>query len=206
LDLIATRFSEVDSKLTSLQADFKQVVSIAGSASSQHVVGDVRFKKPDYLYLTHTMPENQTIVSDGSFLWVHRCATNQVIQTRLATWKKNELVSKGFLDLGTSAELLKRYEAVLSSVSAPDSQGYRSFTLTLTPKSDGKSAQKDASFSLMIMSSTKDFFPSQATLRVGETTIQSTFERIRFNPLFAETQFRFTIPTGADVYKTPDKP
>jgi outer membrane lipoprotein carrier protein len=205
LELIAARFAELDGRMTSLKADFGQFVRVEGASSVQQVEGDVLFRKPDLMRLTHRLPEPQTVVSDGTWLWVYRTSTNQVIQTRLESWRKNEPLAKGLLDFGRSADLLKRYAAVVSTVSAPGADGYRTFVVTLTPK-PAEHASGDADFTLTLKASTRDYFPFEAELRVGRASIRSTFKNVRLNPALPEETFRFTPPAGADVFASPSTP
>jgi outer membrane lipoprotein carrier protein len=205
LDLIAARFADVDGKISTLGADFSQFVKLEGTDTVQEVEGNVLFKKPDLMRLTHRLPEKQTVVSDGTMLWVYRPSTNQVIQTRLDAWRKSEPLAKGLLDFGRSADLLKRYVAVLSTVSAPGADGYRTFVVTLTPKPSER-ASGDADFTLTLKASTKNFFPYEASLRVGRASIRSTFANVRLNPELTDDSFRFTPPAGADVFTSPSKP
>lgn len=202
LELVATRFAELDARMNALRADFSQFVRLEGSDTVQQVEGDVLFKKPDLLRLSHRLPEKQTVVSDGQWLWVYRPGTNQVIQTRLDAWRKSEPLAKGLLDFGRSADLLKRYAAVLSTVSAPGPDGYRVFTLSLTPK-PAERAAGDADFTLTLKASTRDFFPYEAGLRVGRAVIRSTFANVRLNPELPGDSFRFSPPAGADVFSSP---
>lgn len=205
LDLIAARFGEVDGRMKTMSAEFRQFVRMDGSDTVQQVEGDVLFKKPDLMRLNHRLPEKQTVVSDGVFLWVYRPSTDQVIQTRLDAWRKKEPLAKGLLDFGRSADLLKRYAAELSTVSAPGDGGYRTFVVTLTPKPSDRAAS-DADFTLTLKASTKDYFPYEATLKVGRASIRSTFERVRINPELPDGTFRFSPPPGADVFSTPEQP
>ena len=205
LDVIAARFAELDGKMVTLRADFSQFARMDGSDTVQQVEGDVLFKKPDLMRLTHRLPEKQTVVSDGSWLWVYRPSTNQVIQTNLDAWRKNEPLAKGLLDFGRSADLLKRYAAAISTVSAPGADGYRTFIVALTPKPADR-ASADADFTLTLKASTRDFFPYETALRVGRATIRSTFANVRLNPDLPDESFRFTPPAGADVFTSPSRP
>jgi outer membrane lipoprotein carrier protein len=205
LNVIAARFGELDAKMNTLKADFTQFARMEGSDTVQEVAGDVLFKKPDLLRLTHRLPEKQTVVSDGTWLWVYRPSTNQVIQKRLDDWRKSEPLAKGLLDFGRSAELLKRYDAALSTVSAPAPDGYRTFVLTLKPKSSER-ASGNADFTLTLKASTRDFFPYEASLNVGRASIRSTFSNVRLNPALPDDSFHFTPPAGADVFAAPTQP
>jgi outer membrane lipoprotein carrier protein len=205
IDLIEARFAQLDGRINTLRADFSQFARMDGSDTVQQVEGDVLFKKPDLMRLTHRLPEKQTVVSDGTWLWVYRPSTNQVIQTRLDAWRKNEPLAKGLLDFGHSADLLKRYAAAVSTVSAPGTDGYRTFIIVLTPKPE-EHAAGDADFTLTMKASTKDFFPYETALRVGRASIRSTFANVRLNPELPDESFRFTPPAGADVFTAPSRP
>lgn len=202
LQLIAQRFAETDAKIVTLKAAFRQTVRMDGSDVVQTVEGDIIFKKPDLLRLTHRIPEAQTVVSDGTWLWVYRNSTNQVIQSRLEAWRKAEPLAQGLLDFGKSADLLERYSAAITTVSAPGADGHRTFTLTLKPKTAPKNADSD--FVLTLKASTRDFFPGDATLSVGRAVIRSLFESVRLNPEVPEKTFQFTPPADADLFKSPE--
>lgn len=196
---VAERFKKFDDSLKALKADVRQFVRLEGSDTVQSVEGTVTFKKPDLLRLVHRAPEPQTVVSDGTWLWVHRRSTNQVIQTRLDAWRKSEPLAQGLLDFGRSADLLSRYDASISSVSAPGADGHRRFEVTLRPKEKGKDAPD---FELTLKASTKDYFPGEAVLRVGRARIRSLFENVRFNPELPAAEFQFSPPQDADVFQS----
>lgn len=204
LEQIGLRFAETDAKIETLKASFRQSVRMEGSDVVQTVEGDVLFKKPDLLRLTHRIPEPQTIVSDGTYLWVYRNSTNQVIQTRLEAWRKSEPLAQGLLDFGKSADMLSRYDTSLTTVSAPGADGHRIFTLTLKPKAEDKKKGEDSDFVLTLRASTKDFFPGDATLTVGRASIRSRFEDVRLNPAIPAAEFKFTPPPDADLFKSPE--
>ena len=201
LELISAKFAETDAAIKTLKTGFRQFVRLEGSDTVQTVEGDVLFKKPDLIRLTHKIPEPQTVVSDGTWLWVHRASTNQVIKTKLEAWRKSEPLAQGLLDFGKSADLLQRYKTELSTVSAPGVDGHRVFTLTLKPK---EKAKDDADFTLTLKASTKDFFPADASLRVGKASIRSVFEGARLNPELPDDAFQFTPPITADLFTTPE--
>lgn len=197
--LVAERFKKFDDGLRTLRADLRQFVRLEGSDTVQSVEGTVSFQKPDLLRLEHRLPEPQTVVSDGVWLWVHRRSTKQVIQTRLESWRRNEPLAQGLLDFGKSADLLARYDASISTVSAPGPDGHRVFEVKLKPKQRDKDG---ADFELTLKASTKDYFPAEASLRVGRARIRSLFEKVRYNPELPAGEFRFSPPPDADVFQS----
>ncbi|MEK7232832.1 MAG: outer membrane lipoprotein carrier protein LolA [Elusimicrobiota bacterium] len=203
LELITRKFAETDAKINTLKAIFHQSVRMEGSDVVQTVEGDVVFKKPDLLRLTHRIPEPQTVVSDGAWLWVYRNSTNQVIQSRLDAWRRSEPLAQGLLDFGKSADLLTRYAAAITTVTSMGADGHRSFTLTLRPKTTNTTGEA-AEFVLTLKASTKDFFPGEATLRVGRAVIRSLFADVRLNAELSAETFKFTPPPDADLFKSPE--
>jgi outer membrane lipoprotein carrier protein len=200
--VVAEHFKKFDDSLKTLKADVRQFVRLEGSDTVQSVEGTVTFKKPDLLRLVHRVPEPQTVVSDGTWLWVHRHSTKQVIQTRLDAWRRSEPLAQGLLDFGKSADLLARYDASVSSVSAPGADGHRLVEVTLRPKEKGKD---QADFALTLKASTKDWFPAEASLRVGRAKIRSLFENVRYNPELPAAEFQFSPPQDADVFQSHER-
>lgn len=200
---VAARFAETDAKILTLTTSFRQFVRLDGSDTVQSVEGDVVFKKPDFMRLTHRVPEPQTVVSDGTWLWVYRKSTNQVIKTRLEAWRKSEPLAQGLFDFGRSADLLARYKTEIATVSAAGADGHRAFVLTLRPRPEGKDGE-GADFVLSLKSDTRHYFPHEATLRVGRAQVRSLFTDVRLNPEISEEAFRFAPPADADLFQSPE--
>jgi outer membrane lipoprotein-sorting protein len=195
--MVVERFEALDASLKSLTCDFRQYVRWDESGTTQEVNGTLEYQKPDKLHLEHKLPEPQTIVSDGVLLWIWRRSTNQVIETRLAEWKKSEPMAQGLLDFGRYADMLKKYDVSVSSVSdAPEAgAGQKRFALVLRPK------DKSQDFSLRMNMTTRDFFPMDTELRVGSVSVHSVFSKIRYNPAIAAARFEFKPPPDADVFQ-----
>ena len=193
--LVLERFEDFDRRMTALTAKFRQTVRLDESGSVQNVEGEVEFLKPSRLRLERLRPERQTIVSDGSLLWAYNRDNNQVIKTSLSEWKKSEPLAQGLLDFGNYGGLIKRYDVAVSTVGAADRDGHRRFELRLKPR------DKTAEFLLDLILSTRDFFPYEARMKVGQISISSRFDAVRLNPGLEEARFRFTPPAGTDVFE-----
>ena len=194
--LIVERFEGLDQSMKSLSADFRQTVRWEQTGMSQSVVGTLEFRKPDLLRLQHKQPEAQTLVSDGTWLWIYRESTNQAIKTSFSEWKKSEPMAQGLLDFGNYAGLLRTYDVSIATMSAPGPDGHRSLTLSLKPHNTASG--KD--FRLYLTMSTRDFFPADTELRAGGAVVASHFSNIRYNSILPDTRFQFTPPPGADVF------
>lgn len=197
VDLVLARFEEFDKGLETLAADFRQVVRWdEGGGAPQTLEGSLEFMAPNRLRIEHRLPEPQTLVADGKWLWIWRKSTNQVIRTSLEEWKKSEPLAQGLLDFGRYAELLRRYDVAIATVSAPGADGHREASVRLKPKE----APKQGDFVLILKLSTEDFFPRETEMGVGEVTIACRFSSLRRNPPIKPARFRFSPPPGADVF------
>lgn len=194
-ELILRRFEEFDARMTTLSAGFRQFVRWDDSGLTQSVEGELEYRKPDRLRLEYRLPEAQTIVADGTWLWVWRRSTNQVVQARFEEWRKSEPAVEALLSFGGYAKLAKNYEVTVASLSAPGADGHRLVTAQLRPR------EKGAQFLLTLKFSTRDFFPADAELRAGAVSIRSLFDKVRLNPDLPGERFQFTVPKGADVFQ-----
>ncbi len=201
--LILERFERFDRDLRTLSAAFRQTVHSEDTGQTQAVAGTLAYGKKDHLRIEHRTPEAQTLVCDGSRVWVWRQANGQVIRTKLAEWKRSQPLAQGLLDFGNYAELLKRYAVTLSTVSAASADGHRSLTLLLKPR---PAASPEGDFLLTLRLSTRDFFPFDSELRMGSVSARTVFTDVLFNPELAQTQFQFTPPAGADILDFPAAP
>ncbi|MBI4678843.1 MAG: outer membrane lipoprotein carrier protein LolA [Elusimicrobia bacterium] len=200
VDSVFARLAEFDAKMASLTLSFRQSIRLEEGSAIQTKDGNLSFLKPRRLRLEYLRPEPQTVVSDGRMFWVWRKWINQVIESTFEDWRKNDPALEGLLNFGDYAGLLKRYDASVGGVSAPGSDGHRTFRLELRPKA------KDAQFLLTLTMSTKDYFPYEARLVAAGALVESTFERVRFNPDLSRSLFDFTPPRDADVFRYPSPP
>jgi outer membrane lipoprotein carrier protein len=202
--VVMERFESFDRGMRSLSASFRQIVHSQDTGQSQSAAGTFDYRKKNLMRIEHSRPERQTLVSDGAKVWVWRPANGQVIRSGLEAWKQSQPLAQGLLDFGNYAELLRRYDVSITTVSAPDARGYRQLALELRPRPTPGQAAADA-YTLTMRLSTKDFFPYETDLRAGGVTVRTVFSDVRYNPALPDSLFRFSPPAGADVLDFPAK-
>ncbi|MBI4374838.1 MAG: outer membrane lipoprotein carrier protein LolA [Elusimicrobia bacterium] len=204
--MVTERLERLSDQLTTLSADFGQSVRLADQSRAQASEGSLEYRKPDLLRVEHRLPQaqeegekfsdSQLVISDGSWLWIHRRSTNQVIKTRVEHWRKADPSVAGLLDFGNYSGLLKDYKARISTTT-PIGEGHSLVTLELSPKE--RPAGSD--FTLTMTMSTRDFFPTETTLRSGGVEILTRMKNIRFNPSLDPKRFQFEPPQGAEIFE-----
>ncbi|HAM34941.1 MAG TPA: hypothetical protein DEB40_04155 [Elusimicrobia bacterium] len=199
------QFERFDREMATLTATFRQTVRSDDTGQTQAVEGRFAYRKKDLMRIEHRAPERQTLVCDGQRVWVWRPSNNQVIRSRLEDWKRSQPLAQGILDFGNYAQLLRRYDVSVGTVSSPGSDGHRNFSLVLTPRPEAGAAKQEP-FTLTLRLSTRDFFPYDSELRVGSVTASTLFHAVRYNPELPENLFQFSPPAGADVLEFPAAP
>ncbi|MBI5202309.1 MAG: outer membrane lipoprotein carrier protein LolA [Elusimicrobia bacterium] len=184
-ELIAV-FEKLDAKLTALKGRYVQTVNMEETGTVQTIEGKIEYLKPDRLRIEHVRPERQIVVSDGKAIWVHRLSSNQVIQSELADWRKADPMINSLLDFGGYAALGKRYDVAYASATR---------TALLTPK------DKTAGYTLRLQLADKTFFPAETELVVAHMRVKTALQDLEFNPKLPESDFSFTPPPGAEVFR-----
>ncbi len=81
LDRLQRRYDDTKT----LQADFRQVVESKTLAGKLQTKGKVAFEKPNRMRWDYDPPDPQTIVGDGTVLWIYQPDLKQVIKAPLTT-------------------------------------------------------------------------------------------------------------------------
>jgi chaperone LolA len=191
-DALKDALGKVQSRYEStktMEADFKQTVESPALASPLATSGKVAFEKPNRMRWDYDPPDKQTIVGDGSTLWVYQPDMNQVIKTPLgqafqAATPLTFLAGLGKLERDFNASLEK---------DTPDS-----WVLRLVPKQDAALS----ALGLTVRKSDASIAEARITDGAGTTT-RIAFANERRNGVIEAARFTFTPPAGVDVVKPP---
>ncbi len=185
------------------KADFVQVVTspTKTNASTDEKAppkvktssGTFEFVRPNRFKFSYKKPFEQTIVADGTTLWLYDLDLNQITAK-----KQSQTLSSTPAALIASAPNLKALEAQFDLQNAPDADGLQ--WVVATPKvKDGQiqsikvglksGADKAASLSVLEI---LDSFGQRSVM---------TFSNTQLNPKFAADAFKFTPPVGVDVIR-----
>ena len=189
LERVLAHFELYDTKLESLSAHFTQSLTMTGTGLTSSIEGTVQYLKPERLRIEHIRPEVQTVVTDGTEIWLHRHSLGQVIQSSLADWKEADPALKNLLHFGSYAKMMRNYQVVLDTAGARPA-------LVLTPKE-----VSDTSFELRLSLARENLFPDTTELAVGSMRVRTQLDGVVLNPELDENTFHFTPPPGADVFR-----
>lgn len=168
----------------SAQADFVQSVISPKNKKIRVSKGTLAFVRPDHFRFTYTQPYEQTIVGDGSTVWIYEADLNQVTVRPMS-------------------QALSATPAALLSGRGLDKE----FELTAQPSADGLQwvravpRNKEGQFQSMLIGF---MGPNLARLEVVDSFGQISklqFANFKSNVTLPTSTFEFNPPAGAEVIR-----
>ncbi len=168
----------------SFKAKFKEQITTAGGAKRERE-GAIAYRKPGRVRWDFGPPEEETVVSDGTTLYMYQPDLNQVLETPLKRAFRSSAPAALLLGIG---DLERDFSASLPH--SPPADGL--LHLSLKPKTDG------AQVALALNPKTYDIAALTVTDELGNVTALE-FSDLQTNVALDEALFDFKVPAGADV-------
>ena len=183
-DIVARLQAHYD-ETDGFRADFTQEVTSATLGQTLNSRGRVFFKKPGRMRWEFEEPK-QTLVCDGSFLWLYQPAEQQVVKTPFQHAFSSQtpvsfLTGVGRLDEDFFVALTGETETV--------------YQLRLTSK---KAAEAVGLLDIEVSKETFDILQARITDPLGNTT-RLQFVNIERGIVMDEALFTFELPQGVDL-------
>lgn len=183
------------------KAEFNQVVTSPPKTDAAEKVsakvktssGTFEFLRPNRFKFQYKKPFEQTIVADGTTLWLYDLDLNQVTAR-----KQGQALGSTPAALIATAPNLKALEAEFSLQDAPEANGLQ--WVLATPKAKDGQLQ-----SIRVgLKTTADKGVTLSALEIldsfGQRSVLS-FSKVELNPTLAAESFNFKPPAGADVIR-----
>ena len=179
---VEARYSQIG-----FTADFSQTTTIKSLGISDTASGKMWIQRPDKIRWEYQTPEVQTIVSNGTTVWIYKPADHQVFQG------KSEALfgsGKGGMFLSNPRLIREHYYFSLDEP-AHNSQ----HVLKLLPKQK----TNEASLVLVIVSKTNYNILQLTTFTASGEQTTINLKNIVFTNTIDPSQFQFTVPKEVDV-------
>ena len=186
LDAHATSIEMLKSFLqqaTSGRARFAQIVVDSNFKQLQQATGVMEFARPGKFRWEYDKPYEQTIVGDGSRLWIYDKDLNQVVVQRL----DQALGTSPAALLAGSNEIEKSYN--LTNLGNQEGLDW----VEAVPKTKENTFER-----VRLGFGTQGLEAMELHDQFGHTTVIK-FTALEHNPVFPPGTFRFVPPKGADV-------
>jgi outer membrane lipoprotein carrier protein len=179
-------------------ADVTQEMTIASLGKTVTSHGTIAFKKPGKLRLEVTDNDPQTVVADGTTLWLYQPKEQQVMKAPFdaafrSTTPISFLTGVGRIADDFDAQLAGGAEAGNTDAKATE------IVLILTPR---RAASDVGQLRLTVAPDTFDIRGAEVHDPLGNIS-RLRFDRLRRNSRVADDQFVFHVPPGVDVISAP---
>ena len=177
---------------TDFTADFSQEVEVVTLGQKLKSSGKVNFKRPGRMRWDFLEPDKQTIVADGTTLWVHQPQHKQVLKAPFKAAFQSATPLSFLFGVG---ELAEDFNASLLD---SDSGMLR---VKLLPKQD----REIGVLVLGVDPKSYDIVAAEVTDPLGNVT-RLEFVNMKRDVGLKESEFTFTAPPGTDVVEPPGNP
>jgi len=170
------------------QARFDQQSTIKSMDITDMAGGRIYVKRPDKMRWEYDFPERQTVVTDGSTLWIYRPEDNQVLVGRAPEYFGG---GKGAAFLSDIRTLRDNFTLSLES---PDDGHHK---IKLIPK------KKTMDLHEIYLSVSKDLYDVAEIITYNAYQDQTLIRlsHVVFDKNLSDSMFTFAIPRGAEVLK-----
>lgn len=191
ISTIVHRLQRHYQETSSFEAEFKEEIASAGGVKRE-LAGTIKYRRPGRLRWEFAPPHQETIVADGTTLYVYQPDLTQVIEAPLERAFRTSAMAALMLGMGN---LERDFAASLPP--APPSD--HSVHLMLVARADG------TRIALGLDPATYNVVTVGLTDQLGNVT-NLAFSQIRTNISLNQTLFTFKVPNGVDVVDAPGSP
>jgi outer membrane lipoprotein carrier protein len=174
-------------------ADFTQEVDVATLGQKLKSSGQVFFKRPGKMRWEFAEPDSQTIVADGTTLWVHQPEHHQVLKAPFRAAFQSATPLSFLFGVG---KLREDFNA--SILPDTDASGIR---MKLVPKQD----REIGTIVLGVDPKSYDIVDAEVTDPLGNVT-RLVFTNMKRDVGLDDAKFQFVVPPGTDVVEPPANP
>ncbi len=188
LNTIVRRLQRHYQETSSFDAKFREQVASVGGVK-RDLEGTIKYRRPGRLRWDFAPPQQETIVADGTTLYVFQPDLSQVIEAPLARAFRTSAAAALLLGMGN---VERDFAVSLPVAPARDNLVH----LMLVARADG------TRIALGLDPATYDIVTAALTDQLGNVT-SLAFSDIRTNISLDETLFTFRVPDGVDVVTAP---
>ena len=174
-------------------ADFAQVVEVSTLGQKLESKGQVYFKRPGKMRWEFTEPDAQTIVADGTTLWIYQPEHHQVLKAPFRAAFQSATPLSFLFGVG---KLREDFNASL-----PPGTDASRIRLKLVPKQD----REIGTLILDLDPKSYDIVAAEVTDPLGNVT-RLAFTNLKRGVGLDDAKFKFTVPPGTDVVEPPGNP
>lgn len=192
LDGVLARLERAEAEIKTLIFDYTQTVSLSAASAETQVSGTVSFQRPDRFRVESRGASSQTVISDGTHLWIYSPARKQVIKDTVSGALGAQGAPMGLGGFQWKVSEMKKEFSIALENGASEVP-----VLVLTPKNAA------ATTTLRLWIDMDRGVAVKTAMVTDAVKTDVSLAGVRVNPRLSKGLFQFKPPAGVDVVDMP---
>ncbi|MDR1941463.1 MAG: outer-membrane lipoprotein carrier protein LolA [Endomicrobium sp.] len=186
---VLAKMEEADKAVKTFETDYSQEIFYTATGEKQLINGNLKYKKPDGIFITQKAPQEQKIYISGGKITVYTPENDQAV---IDDWKNminGDFAPASLISFGSGWKDIQKNNAI--DYAAEDEDNY---ILEIYPNSKKE-------WTMQIYVSKKTFYPVKAIVLSGGISVNVSLANVKTNQNFKKDIFKFKAPEGVEVIK-----
>jgi len=190
LNEVIAKMQAADENVTTLEADFTQLIVFTVTNEKQKITGNVKYLKPDSAFIVQKTPQEQRIYISGKKIIIYTPENAQAIEDKYDNVINASFSPAAVVNFGANFKEISKNN-VVRFVSEDDNN----YILEVYPK-------KNKDWTMKLFISKDNMRPSKAVITSDGTEITADISNYRINNSeLNKNLFKFKAPSGVEVIK-----
>ncbi|MDR2192059.1 MAG: outer membrane lipoprotein carrier protein LolA [Endomicrobium sp.] len=186
---VLSKMEEADKNVKTFETDFSQEIFYSATSETQNIIGNLKYKKPDSIYIEQKTPQEQKIYIDGKKITVYTPENAQAIVDDWKNLLNGDFAPASIISFGGNWKDLSKNNVI--NYVGEDGESY---IVEIYP-----SAKKDWTMQMSV--SKISHYPYKAIITSAGLIIKVNLSNVKTNQNLKKDVFKFTPPDGVEVIK-----
>lgn len=189
LNDVLSKMEAADKKINTLEVDYSQEVFYSATNEMQKVEGNLKYKKPNDIFIVQKTPQEQRIYIDGKKITIYTPENAQAVTDNWKNIVNGDFAPASMVSFGSNWKNIKK-DNVINYI-GEDTENY---ILQIYP-----SQKKEWTMEMYVSKTT--FYPRKAVVNAAGLSVNVDMSNYKINQSFKKDIFKFSAPEGVEVIK-----
>lgn len=184
---ILNEMEKADKEVNSLEVSYSQEILFLTTNEKQQITGNLKYKKPNLVYIVQKTPQEQKIYIDGKTITIY---TPENMQAVVDNWKNvisGDFSPASIVSFGSNWKILGKENEIKYVY-----ENLESFILDVSPKVKPQ-------WDMKLTVSKETYRPQKAVFSTAGIKITIIMKDYKTNPDLSKIVFKFKAPENVDV-------
>jgi outer membrane lipoprotein carrier protein len=186
---ILLKMEEADKNIKTFETDFAEEIFYSATSETQNITGNLKYKKPDSVYIEQKVPQEQKIYIDGKKVTVYTPENAQAVTDDWKNLINGDFAPASMISFGGNWKSISK-DNVINYV-GEDGDGY---IIEIYPL-----AKKDWTMQMNVSKTT--YYPYKAIVTSAGLIVKVSLSNAKTNQNFKKDVFKFAPPEGVEIIK-----